>query len=98
MCNEPFRVKINIILNFFFDFRGVVDFKMLKRKLSVKTLNEKQLKTSSVKQLKTSRKAYLIKTLPKSMKSHPIQFHLVSKIKRSVSKLWKTIVPAKNEN
>ena len=30
--------------------------------------------------------------------SHPIQFRLGSKIKRSISKLWKTIVPAKNEN
>ena len=52
----------------------------------------------SVKHLKTSRKAYLIKILPKSMESHPIQFRLGSKIKRSISKLWRTIVPAKNEN
>ena len=52
----------------------------------------------NVKHLKTSRKAYLIKMLPKSMESHPIQFRLGSKIKRSISKLWKTIVPAKNKN
>ena len=36
--------------------------------------------------------------LPKSMESHPIQSRLGSKIKRSISKLWKTTVPAKNEN
>ena len=35
------RVKINIFLIFFLWLPGVVDFKMLKRKLSVKTLNEK---------------------------------------------------------
>ena len=52
----------------------------------------------SVKHLKISRKVYLIKMLPKSMESHPKQFRLGSKIKRSISKLWKTIVPAKNEN
>ena len=52
----------------------------------------------SVKQLKTSRKAYLIKMLPKSMESHQTQFRLGSKIKRSISKFWETIVPAKNEN
>ena len=52
----------------------------------------------SVKHVKTSRKAYLIKMLPKSMESHPIQFRLGSKIKRSISKLWKIIVPAKNKN
>ena len=51
----------------------------------------------SVKHLKTSRKAYLIKMLPISMESHPIEFRLGSKIKGSMSKLWKTIVPAKNE-
>ena len=44
----------------------------------------------SVKHLKTSVKAFLIKMLPKSMESHPIQFRLGSKIKRSTSKLWKT--------
>ena len=49
----------------------------------------------SVKHLKTSRKAYLIKMLPKSTEFHPIQFRLGSRIKRSISKLWKTIVPAK---
>ena len=49
----------------------------------------------SVKHLMTSRKAYLIKTFPKSMEFHPIQFRLGSKIKRSISKLWKTIVPTK---
>ena len=52
----------------------------------------------SVKHLQTSRKVYLIKILSKSMESHPIQFRLGSKIKRSILKLWKTIVPAKNEN
>ena len=52
----------------------------------------------SVKQLKTSRKVYLIKMLPKSMESYPIQLRLGSKIKRSISKLWKTIVPPKNGN
>ena len=52
----------------------------------------------SVKHLKTSRKAYLIKMLPKSMESHPIQFQLGSKIKKSISKLWKAIVPVKKEN
>ena len=52
----------------------------------------------SAKNLKTSRKAYLIKMLPKIMESHPIQFRLRSKIKRNFSKLSKTIVPAKNEN
>ena len=56
---------------------------MLKIKLSVKTLNEK---------------AYLMKMLPKGIKSHPIQFRLRSKIERSISKPWKTIVAAKNEN
>ena len=49
----------------------------------------------SVKHLKISRKAYLIKMLPKSMESHPVQFWHGSKIKRSISKLWKTIFPAK---
>ena len=52
----------------------------------------------SVKHLKALRKAYLIKMLPKSMESQPIQYRLGSKIKRSISNLWKTIVPAKNEN
>ena len=52
----------------------------------------------SVKHLKTSRKGYLIKMLPKSMESDPIQFRFELKIKRSISKLWKTIVPAKKEN
>ena len=56
---------------------------MLKRKLSVKTLNEK---------------ACLMKMFPKGIKSLPIQFRLRSKIERSISKLWKTIVAAKNEN
>ena len=51
----------------------------------------------SVKHLKTSRKAYLIKKLPKIMESNPIQFRLQSKIKRSISKLWKKIVPEKNK-
>ena len=64
----------------------------MKRKLSVKTLNEK------CKALKDIKKPYLIKMLPKSMESHPAQFRLGSKIKRSISKLWKTIVPAKNED
>ena len=41
---------------------------------------------------KISTKAYLIKMLPKSMESHPLQFQLGSKIKRSISKLWKTVV------
>ena len=36
--------------------------------------------------------------LPKSMEAHPIQFRVGSKIKRSISKLWETIVPAKNES
>ena len=49
----------------------------------------------SVKHSKTSRKVYLIKMLPKSMESHPIQFRLGSKLKRCISKLWKTIVSAK---
>ena len=52
----------------------------------------------SVKQLKTSVKAYLIKMLPKSMEFHPVQFRLGSRTKRSISKLWKTIVLAKKEN
>ena len=52
----------------------------------------------SVKHSKTSRKPYLIKMLPKSMESHPIQIQLGSKIKKSSSKLWKTVVAAKNEN
>ena len=52
----------------------------------------------SVKNLNTSRKAYLIKMVPKSIESPPIQFRLKSKIKRNFSKLSKTIVPAKNEN
>ena len=66
---------------------------MLKRKLSVKTLNEK---CKAFKDIEKG--AYLIKMLPKSVKSHPIQFRLGSKIKASISKLWKTIVPAKNGN
>ena len=49
----------------------------------------------SVKHLKALRKAYLIKMLPKSMEFQPIQYRLGSKIKRSISNLWKTIVPAK---
>ena len=49
----------------------------------------------SVKHLRASRKAYLIKMIPKGMEFHPIQFRLGSKIKRSISKLWKTIVPPK---
>ena len=52
----------------------------------------------SVKHLKTSIKACLIKMLPKSTESHPMQFQLGLKIKRSIPKLWKTSVPAKNEN
>ena len=52
----------------------------------------------SVQHLKTSGKAYLIKMLPKSIKSHPTKFRIESKIKRSISKVWKTIVPAKNKN
>ena len=52
----------------------------------------------SVEHLKTSRKVFLIKMFPKSMESHPIQFRFGSEIKRSISELWKTIVPAKNEN
>ena len=52
----------------------------------------------SVKHLKTSRKVYLIKMLPKSMESYPIKLRLGSKIKRSISKLWKTIVPTKIKN
>ena len=52
----------------------------------------------SVKHSKTSRKPYLIEMLPKSMESHPIQIQLGSKIKKSSSKLWKTVVAAKNEN
>ena len=65
---------------FFLWFPGVVDFKMLKRKLLVKTLNEK------CKALKGIEKG-----LPNKDASR-------SKIKKSSSKLWKTIVPAKNEN
>ena len=65
---------------------------MLKRKLSVKTLNEK------CKALKDIEKDHLIKMLPKSMESHPIQFRLGSKIKRSILKLWETIVPVKSES
>ena len=48
----------------------------------------------SVKHLKT----YLIKILPNSIESQPMQFRLGSKTKRSISKFWKTIFPAKNEN
>ena len=65
---------------------------MLKRKLSVKTLSEK------CKALKDIEKDLSKKDTSKSMESHPIQFRLELKIKRSILKLWKTIVPAKNEN
>ena len=65
---------------------------MLKGNLSVKTPNEK------CKALKDIDKGLSDKDASKSMESHPIQFWLGSKIKRSISKLWKTIVPAKNKN
>ena len=64
----------------------------MKGKLSVKTLNER------CKALKTSKKTYLIRMLAKSMESYPIQFQLGSKIKGSISKFWKTVVPTKNKN
>ena len=51
----------------------------------------------SAKHLKTSRRAYLIKMLPKNMESHPIQFRLGTKIKKSISKLWKAIVLPKTK-
>ena len=70
-------------------------FQDLKRKLSVKILNEK------CKALKAMEKGLSNKDASKkyaSKESHPIKFWLGSKIKRSISKLWKTIVPAKIKN
>ena len=59
---------------------------MLKRKLSVKTLNEK------CKALKDIEKGLSNKD---ASRKYGVQFRHGSKIKISISKLWKTIFPAK---
>ena len=71
---------------------GVVDFKMLKRKFSVKTLNEK------CKALKDIDKGLSNKDASKKYGVSPNTISTWIKNKENISKLWKTIVPAKNEN
>ena len=71
---------------------GVVDFKMLKRKFSVKTLNEK------CKALKDIDKGLSNKDASKKYGVPPNTISTWIKNKENISKLWKTIVPAKNEN
>ena len=71
---------------------GVVDFKMLKRKFSVKTLNEK------CKALKDIDKGLSNKDASKKYGVPPNTIWTWIKNKENISKLWKTIVPAKNEN
>ena len=71
---------------------GVVDFKMLKRKFSVKTLNEK------CKALKDIGKGLSNKDASKKYGVSPNTISTWIKNKENISKLWKTIVPAKNEN
>ena len=64
----------------------------LEKKTFSKTLNE------TCKAIKDIEKGLSNKDVPKNMNSHPIQFRLRSKIKRTISKLWKTTDQAKNEN
>ena len=67
-------------------------FQDVEKKTFSKTLNEK------CKAIKDIEKGLSNKGVPKNMNSHPIQFRLRSEIKRTISKLWKTTDPAKNEN
>ena len=89
------RVKINILLNFFLGFNfffGCSWFQDVERKFSVKTLNEK------CKALKDIDKGLSNKDASKTYGVPPNTISTWIKNKENISKLWKTIVPAKNEN
>ena len=64
---------------------------MLKRKLSVKTLNKKR------KALKDIEKGLSNKTASKKHEVPPNTVSTWIKNKENISKLWKTIAPVKNE-